>query len=114
VSRELRRQKRLLVAIDFTWTIEQQGLSGKGQLLDVSLLGAGLRIDGELTTEGPVLFKLHAPTVAALPSQARLRWSRRLTTHPPTFHCGVIFQGAVSLEWSDWIDQVEGRVDDGR
>jgi hypothetical protein len=112
MGRDLRKHKRLAVAEDVTWTIEAQGLSGSGKLVDASLLGAGLQIDGAFTAKGPVLFKLHAPYVPALPARARLRWFRRLSDQPPTFLCGVIFQVAVSLEWSDWIYQAEGRTDD--
>jgi hypothetical protein len=112
MGRDLRKHKRLLVAVDFTWTVEAQNISGKGQLLDVSLLGAGFRIEGALQTEGTVLFKLHAPDVPALPSYARLRWSQPLSTKPPVYLCGVIFQEALSLEWSDWIHQAEGSADE--
>ena len=112
MSRDLRKHKRLLVAVDFTWTIEAHGLAGKGQILDVSLLGAGCRIEGQMITEGLVLFKLHAPEVPVLPSQARLRWSQPLTTDPPIFLCGLIFQQALSLEWSDWIHEAEERAEE--
>jgi hypothetical protein len=102
----------LAVAEDVTWTIDAQGLSGAGKLVDVSLLGASLQIDGAFAAKGPVLFRLEAPDVPALPARARLRWFRRLTTDPPTFLCGVIFQVAVSLEWSDWVYLAEGRTEE--
>ena len=113
MSRDLRKHKRLLVAVDFTWTVEGQGVSGKGQLVDVSLLGAGCRIEGRLQTEGTVIFRLHAPEVPMLPSLARLRWAQQLTANPPAFLCGLIFQEALSIEWSDWIHQAEGRAEEG-
>jgi hypothetical protein len=112
MSRDLRKHKRLAVAADVTWTIDAQRKSGRGKLVDVSLLGASLHLDGAFTAKGPVLFRLHAPEVPTLPARARLRWFRRLSIEPPSFLCGVIFQVALSLEWSNWVHQAEGRTEE--
>ena len=109
MDKDLRKHKRLAVAVDVTWTIENQGLSGNGKLVDVSLLGAGLQIEGAFATTGNVLLRLHSPDVEVLPALARLRWARQLTEQPPTYLCGVIFQVALSTEWSDWVKEAEQR-----
>ena len=109
MEKDLRKHKRLAVAVDVTWSIENLGVSGNGKLVDVSLLGAGLQIEGAFAPTGNVLIRLHSHDVGVLPSLARLRWSRQLTQQPPVFLCGVIFQVALSTEWSDWVRQAEHR-----
>lgn len=100
-----RKYPRLPVDFEVTWAIESLGLSGKGTMVDVSALGASFRIDRQLPLTGAVVFTLTAPQVPSLPKQTRLRWFRKLSVWPPSFLCGVVFQGAIGPDWSDWIHE---------
>jgi hypothetical protein len=102
MAREGRRYTRWSVEVDLDWSIQTQRLSGKAKLVDVSLLGASFVIHRFLSVERSVVFQLRTPDIPALPLSARLRWFRRLSIYPPALLVGVIFDGAVSPEWSEW------------
>jgi hypothetical protein len=105
MARDSRNYQRLRVNLDIEWAIATQGLSGTGQLVDVSLLGASFVIDNRFTVERAVLFGLRVRELEEMPNLGRLRWFRRLGAYPVRVLVGVIFEGAVTPAWSDWVYQ---------
>ena len=80
--------------------------SGDGVLLDVGSGGALLSLTGRFEGGKDAIFRLHAPSIPALPTHARLRWFRRELGRPPKFLCGLVFveQGVHTKLWRDWLD----------
>ena len=103
---DVRKHKRLDVELELSWSIDSQGLSGPGKLLDVSVPGACFRIDREFVATAGLTFTLEATGLPALPKRGRLRWYRKLAGRAPSFLCGVIFihEEAEKTAWSEWLD----------
>jgi hypothetical protein len=103
---EDRKHTRVRLEVDLAWAIESQGLSGRGQLVDVGVKGARIRIEQAFVPKGHTLFSLHASEVPALPTQAKLRWFRRLRHQPADVLCGVTFLESRKGQnaWTEWLD----------
>jgi len=96
--------------IPVRWTIEAQGLSGEGILLDASRGGAQLRMSSEFDVTRGATFTLSSTLVPLLPCSGKLRWFRRLSGEPAGYLCGLIFlELGTNLEnWGGWLNERRG------
>lgn len=106
---EHRRVKRVRVLMPFVWHLERLEWAGAGELIDVSLEGARLRLDAVSTPRPGELLTLVAPDLAILPAEAAVRWHRRLHTRVESYLCGVQFVDAHQA-WAAWIAAAAVRV----
>ena len=102
---DVRKCKRFDVEFDVDWTIENQGVSGKGKLLDVTTSGACFRIAQSFSAPSALTFRMAVAELPAFPKRARLRWFRRLPGRSPMFLCGVVFEDSDLSEWGRWLAQ---------
>jgi hypothetical protein len=88
---EGRQDARRPVKLDVVWSIESQGISGLGTLLDMSRTGACVRINHPLTATTGLTFTLESEAMPSLPRLGRVQWYRRLPGRAPVFLCGLLF-----------------------
>ena len=110
---ERRETVRLNGPFAVTWAIARQGLTGEGVIQDLSAYGISVQLDREFRVEpGNLVFSLKSPDIAVLPTQAKLRWFRRLARKrhekPQGFLCGCIFLSTTEA-WSEWYKQAVAR-----
>ncbi len=102
-----RRHFRLRRHVDVEWSIEAQGLKGKGKIYNISLSGIAFETDKPFKASQAVVFQLTSSELKFLPAQASLRWWRPVMSWGRGYLCGVVFVvdviGGNDPQWEQWI-----------
>lgn len=106
---ENRRQRRLRWSAELAWTLADQQQSGDGELVDVSLQGARVLINGPFGAKPNDVVSLESAALKVLPPRAQLRWAKRLQSHRPRYLCGVRFLDPVPDQWLAWMVEQQNR-----
>jgi hypothetical protein len=105
VPSDVRKQARLLRDFDVVWAVESRRISGRGKLVDLSIGGACIQLDQDLSSGPNVTLSLVCSKIPVLPSRGQVKWVKQVKPGQPLYLYGLTFvHQNVPERWIDWLN----------